>query len=279
MTALATSLLAVDWSPTIRGWLIVIISVTVFCGSVYMLLGTNLGARLGFLVAAAGLMGWMMLMGAVWMIYGIGLKGKEPTWKPKDIIVGKEQLAESRYSVSRDATIPDNVTPGTKVNGWTRLKDDDGGRGQAIAAADEIIQIESKVQKAGEYDPVAVYDFGGGQRYPKFTWSNVSIFGRKFGNWDFDYVAFFHKPHYVLVQVQPVIKQATEPGKAPPKVIRNADAPAYFVLMERDLGNRRRPAFLITLGSTILFALFAITLHKREEHLVVNRTELPAATA
>jgi hypothetical protein len=279
MTALATSLLAVEWSPTIRGWSIVVISVAVFCGSVYLLLGTNLGARLGFLVAAAGLMGWMMLMGVVWMIYGIGLKGKEPTWKPKDIIVGKEQLAESRYSVSRDPAIPDNVEPGAKVKGWTRLKDDDGGRGQAIAAADEIIQIESKVLKAGEYDPVAVYDFGGGQRYPKFTWSNVSIGGRKFGDWNFDYIAFLHKPHYVLVQVQPVVKQATEPGKAPPKVIRNEQAPAYFVLMERDLGNRRRPAFLITLGSTILFALLAITLHRRERFLIENRTELPAVTA
>jgi hypothetical protein len=279
MHALATSLLAVEWSPTIRGWLIVIISVTVFCGSVYLLLGTNLGARLGFLVAAAGLMGWMMLMGLIWMIYGIGLKGKDPTWKPKDIMVGREQLAESKYAVARNAAIPDNVTPGKKVDGWTRLKDDDGGRGQAIAAADEIIQIESKVLKAGEYDPVAVYDLGGGERYPKYTKSKVSIAGRNFGDWHFDYIAFLHKPHYVLVQVQPVIKQATEPGKAPPKVIRDDKAPSYFVLMERDLGNKRRPAFLITLGSTILFALFAITLHKREEHLVRNRTELPATVA
>ena len=28
-----------------------------FCGSIYLLLGTNLGARLGFLVAFTGLMG------------------------------------------------------------------------------------------------------------------------------------------------------------------------------------------------------------------------------
>jgi hypothetical protein len=270
------NLLAVNWSPAIRGYLIVIISVTVFCGSIYMILGTNLGARLGFLVAASGLMGWMAMMGIVWMVYGIGLKGKEPSWKYKDIVVGKENLAESKYAVSRDPAIPENVTPGSKVNGWTLLPEDNGGRGQAIAAADEIIQIESKVLKAGEYDPVAVYDFGGA-RWPKYTKSNVSIGGRKFGDWNVDYFAFLHKAHYVLVQVQPVVKQATEPGKAPPKVIRDAKAPSYFVLMERDLGNKRRPAFLITLGSSLLFALFALSLHKREDVLTRNRAELPVA--
>jgi hypothetical protein len=272
------NLLAVNWSPAIRGYLIVIISVTVFCGSIYMILGTNLGARLGFLIAATGLAGWMAMMGVVWMVYGIGLKGKEPTWKFKEIVVGKEMLGESKYAVSRDPAIPDNTTPGLKVNGWTRLADDNGGRGQAIAAADEVIQIEAKALKAGEYDPVAVYDFGG-ERWPMYTKSKVSFGGRKFGDWNMDYFAFFHKAHYVLVQVQPVVKQATEPGKAPPKVIRNDKVPSYFVLMERDLGNKRRPAFLITLGSSLLFALFALSLHKREEVVTRNRAELPVAAA
>ena len=43
------------WSPFIRGILVVLIGVGVLCGSVYLLLATNLGARLGFLVAMAGL--------------------------------------------------------------------------------------------------------------------------------------------------------------------------------------------------------------------------------
>ncbi len=45
------------WNPTIIGVLTVLCAVGLFCGSVYLLLGTNLGARLGFLVAAAGLYG------------------------------------------------------------------------------------------------------------------------------------------------------------------------------------------------------------------------------
>ena len=50
------------WNPTILGVLVVLSAIGLFCGSAYLLLGTNLGARLGFLVAAAGLTGFMVLL-------------------------------------------------------------------------------------------------------------------------------------------------------------------------------------------------------------------------
>ncbi len=77
-----SALLAINWQPELRGILIVIISVTVLCGSLFMILSTNLGVRLGFLVALAGLFAWMFLMGAIWWSYGKGLLGKDPSWKP-----------------------------------------------------------------------------------------------------------------------------------------------------------------------------------------------------
>jgi len=43
--------LAVTWDPFIRGIIVVLIGVGVLCGSVYLLLLTNLGARLGFLIS------------------------------------------------------------------------------------------------------------------------------------------------------------------------------------------------------------------------------------
>ena len=52
-----SALLAVSWEWELRGTLIVIIAVSVLCGSLYMILGTNMGARLGFLVAFAALAG------------------------------------------------------------------------------------------------------------------------------------------------------------------------------------------------------------------------------
>ena len=57
--SLVANLLAIAWEPELRGILIVIIAVVVLCGSIYMILATNLGARLGFLVALAGLTGWL----------------------------------------------------------------------------------------------------------------------------------------------------------------------------------------------------------------------------
>ena len=80
------SMLAVAWQPEIRGILVVLIMVVVLIGGTYLIIGTNLGARLGFLVAMAGFFGWMMSMALIWWVYGIGLKGNEPSWKPAEPI-------------------------------------------------------------------------------------------------------------------------------------------------------------------------------------------------
>ena len=77
------SLLAISWEPEIRGISVVLISVVVLCGSVYLVLSTNMGSRLGFLVALAGLFGWLMMMGVFWWVYGIGLSGEAPSWCSK----------------------------------------------------------------------------------------------------------------------------------------------------------------------------------------------------
>ena len=48
------NLLAIGWQPEIRGITVVVIGVVVLMGSVYLILTTNLGSRLGFLVSLAG---------------------------------------------------------------------------------------------------------------------------------------------------------------------------------------------------------------------------------
>ncbi len=260
------NLLAISWQPGLRGITVVLIAFTVLCGSIYLLLGTNVGARLGMLLALAGLFGWMMLMGIIWICYGIGLKGKEPSWKARDTIVGKQNLVQSNQSVARDSTIPDNTAPGTTVNGWMLLPADNGGRGQAIAAADEILQVESGGLKAGEYIPLAVFDKGGER------WPNISFTAGKLGVINLDYLAFFHKPHYSIVEVGPVIKQATEAGKAPPRAEVDPKLPHWYVLMQRDRGSKRKPAAMITLGSGLLFALLCRVLHRRDQLVDSNRS-------
>ncbi len=268
MHALAASLYAVNWSPEIRGIIVVLIGIGVLIGGTYIILGTNIGARVGFLVAMAALFGWMATMGAVWFSYGIGLKGRDPTWRPMETILDFKQA--NHPNLVGSGAFADPIAGATntgRVDGWVKLKEDNPSRGQAVASADEILTVEEKILKSGDYLPVAVYDKGG-KSSPKFTTPKIW----KFGSFKFDMLAVFHDPHYAVVEVAPVIKQNTEPGKAPPKAVIDPKAPHYFVLMIRDLGTRRQPAAAITSGSAVMFALLAYMLHTRDRRVTLNRS-------
>ena len=103
----------IGWEPEIRGALTVLVGSLVLFGSVWLILNTNLGNRLGTLIALAGFFGWMLVMGIVWWIYGIGLTGDSPTWEPKEIIYG--DLSESETDVQRLGSNQITVTPATQI--------------------------------------------------------------------------------------------------------------------------------------------------------------------
>ena len=261
-------MLAVNWEPELRGIVIVAISVGVLIGGTYLVVGTNLGARLGFLVVLAGLFGWMATMGVIWWTYGIGLKGREPTWQPAEpvtivreasLLQGSEileQPLELSGEVQGDSR---KVSTALQSEGWLLLEESDPRRGQAVAASDEIIQQEAEELVAGEYISLAVYDKGG-DRWPKI---NNSL----------DFIAFFHKPHFSLVEVAPVVPQRTEPGRAPARPVVDETQPRRYIHMIRDLGTKRQPAIFITIGSTIIFLLLCRILHKRDLNLQQNLKE------
>ncbi len=262
------SLLAINWEPELRGIVIVAIAVGVLIGGTYLVVGTNLGARLGFLVVLAGLFGWMATMGVIWWTYGIGLKGREPTWQPAEpvtivreasLLQGSEileQPLELSGEVQGDSR---KVSTALQSEGWLLLEESDPRRGQAVAASDEIIQQEAEELVAGEYISLAVYDKGG-DRWPKI---NNSL----------DFIAFFHKPHFSLVEVAPVVPQRTEPGRAPARPVVDETQPRRYIHMIRDLGTKRQPAIFITIGSTIIFLLLCRILHKRDLNLQQNLKE------
>lgn len=264
-----SAILSIGWEPELRGLLTVIIGFVALGGSTYLLLGTNLGVRLGFLVAAAGLFGWMASMGAIWWAYGIGLQGSLPTWQPAEpftIVREAEQLSgaeiiEAPVAISESATEPEIAAAAQTAlvsEGWQKLAEDDRSRGQAIAAADEIVQIEAEIYAAGEYQAVAVYQRGG-ERYPKIGDS-------------VDFFAFLHKPKYALVEIAPVVQQRAEPGRAPARPVIDETQPHQYVMMIRDLGSKRQPAAFITIGSTLIFGIFCWLLHRRDKIVAANRS-------
>ncbi|MCH7790047.1 MAG: hypothetical protein IH940_11500 [Acidobacteria bacterium] len=85
MFALLNVFAGVAWDPTIRGVLVVLVGVVVLFGSIWMIVATNVGARLGTLIALAALFAWFFMMGSVWWIYGIGWIGDSPSWEAVDI--------------------------------------------------------------------------------------------------------------------------------------------------------------------------------------------------
>ena len=87
------------WDPEIRGFLSVLTGVIVLMGSVWLIIATNTGIRLGSLIALAGLFGWMFIMAVIWWMYGIGYAGDSPSWKLEEINVGN--LAESALPEAR----------------------------------------------------------------------------------------------------------------------------------------------------------------------------------
>ena len=272
------ALLAIGWQPELRGILITIIALTTFCGSCYFLLSTNLGARLGFLVALAALAGWMFLMGATWWSYGKGLLGPDASWAP---ISGRTVL-QTTAAVNDSGALSDPVVitgtpdPNTAANaidqqfvtdGWKKLESSVPSYQQAGAAASVFVE-ESGAMANGEFQVVNVFDKGG-QRSPQ-------LFKGKF-----DFLAFFHKPHYAVVEVAPLVKQRDEPGRAPAKPEIDATRSHQYVYMIRDLGAKRKPAGFITVGSLSVFLMLCYLLHTRDRRVNANRSAkaLPAQTS
>jgi hypothetical protein len=260
------SMLAIAWEPEIRGVLTVIIAVVVLCGSIYLIMATNMGARLAFLVALAALFGWLFLMGITWWIYGIGLKGPDPTWAEvpgKTVLQDTQALytagvLETLPDVPADATFPEEaelVAEQLLLEGWDILDTSSAEFGQVQAQASVFLEEEGAFA-AGEFQILEVFDIGG-DRYPKV---NESL----------DFFAFFHEPHYVLAEAAPIEQVRTEPGRAPVPPTIDDDAQRQYVYMIRDAGNIRQPAMVLTIGGGAIFLALCYLLHRRERFMRRN---------
>src|SRR4051812_26615890 len=95
MTILASEALHKSlWYPTILGVLVVVAAVVLFLGTIYILLGTNLGARLGFLIAFTALTGFMCILSLLWCTTASPLntiKGRIPQWKVQEVIASPKK--------------------------------------------------------------------------------------------------------------------------------------------------------------------------------------------
>lgn len=117
MIAMNSLILAgLSWDPAIRGILSVGVGVVVLMGSVYLLLGTNVGWRLGALLSASGLFGWLTILTLIWWIQppGIGPRGgNDPHWVPLEIYVNgtvKDASQPALAASNQGETVPPPAT-------------------------------------------------------------------------------------------------------------------------------------------------------------------------
>lgn len=384
----------ISWEPEIRGALVVLVGGTVLFGSVWLLLTTNIGNRLGALNALAGFFGWMFILGVIWWIYGFGLIGNAPSWEPKEVVFGdlstaatnnvndlgdatlvdaptlvetfcpglveatveaqrsrvldpegvylledfydapadrpwclSEELGEllaidadtiaeeivaanealgpddprfldddalqeridialddefrrdQQLSLSAVASVSPELIEAAKeagdvdARGWTLISNAEAGEAQATADA---FLNESSIDPFGDSSEFLVLNTF--QRGGKPDRASDSVIDRVW-NEIRNTVLFWHPTNTIVVQVAPTIEKEALPGQPPPFPEIDRDGQVVSVVMERDLGTRRLPAALMTIGSFILFLALCWMLHVRDRELRKRLDTWDPATA
>jgi hypothetical protein len=243
------------WNPTAIGVLTVLCAVGLFCGSTYLLLGTNLGARLGFLVAAAGLSGFLVLLTTLWLTTpgsATGNSDLDPphgnsaSWKVVEVV---DNPSASKIGPVRD--LPTKGTPGTP-DLVTHVK-------PAIDAA-----IVTAPVVAGQEAPV--------QPFATLNISSSTDYLLAFpGSKSFQYVDktqnfFWHRHRYAAMEICLARKDATG------TIVNGANGPVcdplqstHFAVLSYDYGSVRKPVVFYWLFSLLFFGLSLLGLHWWEQ--------------
>lgn len=381
MLALINVIAGISWEPEIRGALIAITGILVLMGSIWLILATNMGSRLGTLNAFAGFFGWMFLMGIVWWMYGGNvLKGDDPSWVPRETVFGELNLANTgdvadlgqavlpnaaqlveeicpglvdgttalqrervltsdqnltlpafytapanapfcgseetgellavdadsiaeRLTTSNealasddprfrddeeldqliDSTVDDQVTKVAQLTlsglvsvapelvdeavargsanlaGWNLVSSAEAGEAQATAGA--FLSNSGTFGSASDFFVLDTFQQGGKpKRASDGVWDRVSNEVR-------NTVIFWHPTNTTVVQVVSTLDKEPVPGQPPPFSEIDQNAQVVSVVMVRDLGSRRLPAALITIGSFLIFAALVWMLHVRDLQL------------
>ena len=289
------TLAGIAWDPQIRGFLAVAVGVVVLIGSVYLVLSTNLGLRLGFMLAAAAIFGWLTIMGGIWWTYGtIGMLGEVNYWKVQEVVYpGLENAAldEAHRLDTSSLPPPDTLTDMSDeelsdvraeleapLEGWRLLPESNPSFNQARAAVDAYFianpDAQLEIKTAADYLSVYSFERGGKERLPEDP-SRIDRLVTKFKT---TFVQLKHPPRHALIQVQPVVKEEAQPGKPPPTPRADDSKPVVSVIMERDLGDRRLPGAMLTLSSGIMFAVLCTQLHRRDQRVAQVRSLVAATT-
>lgn len=300
------------WDPQIRGILAVLTGVLVLGGSSYLIVSTNVGARLGLLLILAGFFGWLSILSFYWWMNppGIGPAGDPPSWEVSeihvtggdeppvqreaqllpdpDVRVTPEEIVQSVPAVAADAEeatslsaiagIDPTAISRDELGGWRVLPPADAGEAQA--AADVALVDEGVFEAPSAFEHTNTFQIGGKTPRdeacnPDEAWIPYHLC-RAWYRVSQPFTT--HPPNYAVVEVQSVIPQETQPGQAPPTPVIDETQPPIWVIMERQLATTRVLPFTYFLVSISGFIIFTLLLHYRDKTLARN-VEQSTATA
>lgn len=269
-----TSLLAaLSWDPGFRGILTVAVAVAILCGSVFLILATNNGARLGFLLALTGFCGWMFVLGIIWSMYGIGWKGSAPSWKVVDVVRSEPGSGEvvSRLEKADTLPLPDELPDPVALRDKTKVFEENFPTTQRDPKIGDLVSIQStegqdlKDQINDQVAPWRILETS--NKYTGETQATVAtalgpegqnifasasdyivldsfLLGGKKARTDNSTLGrvtykvgsiFNQRPPdlYAAVQLQAVIPQEAKPGQAPPTPVADPNADIVTVILKR----------------------------------------------
>jgi hypothetical protein len=241
------------WYPTILGILVVLFAVALFCGSIYVLLATNLGARLGFLVAFTALTGFMVLLTLLWVSTGSPLntlRGRVPEWKVLEVV---ETPSDAKTKEIR------NVEDEGRQVGPAKAAD-------VKAAVDDALVVKEEIP-AGEPLEADANRFAVFGETTEFKVENTYEIGGSNPNpLDFEIT---HEPLFAVAEfceLAPLDPDEFPFGVAPPKnpACDEESESNGFIVLERDLGSVRVPPMVAFGSSLLLFIAGLLALHWRE---------------
>ena len=271
----------VTWDPFIRGVLIVAVAVLVLPGSVYLLLATNNGVKLGLLIALAALFGWISMMGAIWSIFGIGDQGRVNSWTVKQIVVGDQSTFLAHNTIGALKTFPD----GWDVLPQSKFADPQAAGDKVLAPASfpvpqgqsppkSPINFSSPYKSTADYVTILGWEKGHHQNSDIPTHCSVIKFWNCFGQGrepgELFYIGRhkfyqpFRPPHYVVL-VDQGVRPVLALGGAPPQPVADNTQPTTWIVLVRDLGSVRQPSLVISITAGLIFLIICDVLHRRDK--------------
>jgi hypothetical protein len=252
------------WYPTILGVLVVVAAVLLFVGSIYLILGTNMGARLAFLTVFSALMGFMVCLSGLWITTASPLntlRGSVPKWEIREVV---PDLAKAKTEAVR-----------TVKKDGVRVDPIEAANVKAAVDAGLITKVDTAIEKfTPEDNKFAIYtvvtDY--------LTTNTWELGGSKPSLMDFQ---FRHTPKYAVVQFCGTAKNTQPFGVAPDKAACAADGTPEaknngYVVLEYNLGDVRQPPIIVFVSSIILFALSLVMFGWYEKD---RKAELAAQSA